>query len=376
MNRKAYTAGLLLATLLGVAIGVYFTRYATPSFFARLAPKVPAATTQAAASEAAPSTKAGYDSSGLPCTQPDTMERYTCFIKIAGEGAAVSLNMRDHSDSDRAATGQWFMAIEAMNLVRTLASSARYSWYKRNVSTGLAVPNMSQQTVCLDYGFGICGNHQFLFLEFMRRLDIAARSISFWYTDPDLDLPASHAAAEVMIGGRWRYVDITWGSYWLSTKDDDRTALSLDEILAGKGVRQTGTTDVWYIAQKFSKSDPFVYLRGRHLQITRNGGGTLDIDLNNREEQFKHIPSYIGTIPGQDPLALQVTSKAQNLDLAVTLSGAANCANSRLRIGEQVYDITPGTIAAHNVKDGDRITVEGEDKNCYAVLSTIKADNR
>ena len=38
--------------------------------------------------------------------------------------------------------------------------------------------------------------------------------------------------------------------------------MSLDEVLAGKGQRFTGTTDVWYIAQRMAKYDPFIYLKG------------------------------------------------------------------------------------------------------------------
>lgn len=381
MIRKSYIIGLLLTLLLGSGLGGYALQRATSA--------TPAATNATAKPAAEPATReveksnespppaglatpSGYDGGQLPCMQKESMERYACLVRTAGEGAA---NVTPGSKGEAAGASpltQMFMVTEAMNLIRTLASSARYSWNQSTLGAGFIKPNMAQQEICLDGGFGICGNHQYLFLELMHRLGLEARSVGFWYIDPNANSRASHAAAEVLVDKKWRYVDITWGSLWLAQRNDLLSAMSLDEVLAGKGHRFTGTTDVWYIAQRMAKYDPFIYLKGRDLQVTRDGGGLLQIKLADQAEKFAHMPNYVGTVPERATMEMQISSNHKHTELQVNISGMAGCKQSRLQIGDEEFDIRPGTILTNTFQQQDRISVQGSDPHCYVVLSSIE----
>ncbi|ARP78906.1 transglutaminase domain-containing protein [Bordetella genomosp. 6] len=383
MNRKSYTIGLLLTLLVCSGFGGYAVQRATSATPAASDSTAPATTAESTASDGvhtgAPlpgpglAMPSGYDGSRLPCTQKESMERYACLIRTAGEGAANVTPGGKSEPGSITPLAQMFVVTEAMNLIRTLASSARYSWNQSTLGADFIKPNMSQQEICLDGGFGICGNHQYLFLEFMQRLGIEARSVGFWYTDPNSNSRASHAAAEVFIDKKWRYVDITWGSLWLAKQNDLLSAISLDEVLAGKGHRFTGTTDVWYIAQRMVKYDPFIYMKGRDLQITRDGGGLLQIRLADQAEKFAHMPNYVGTVPERAPLEMQVSSSRKNAELQVSISGMAGCTQSYLQIGDEKFDIRPGTIRTNTFQQQDRISIDGPDPHCYVVLSSIES---
>lgn len=263
------------------------------------------------------------------------------------------------------------MVLEAMNLVQDTASSARYAWYQHQLGKAFTPPDSAEQEVCLDNGFGICGNHQLVFLELMARVGVPARPINFWYTDTRLNERANHAAAEVKIAGKWRYIDITWGTMWLQTKRDPLSALSVEEVLRGEGSRLTGSTNTWYLVQRQQNIDPFSYLHASDLQLTRSGG-TLVLHLSNKPETFAGLPNYVGKPPNSDPLSFVVRQPRAGGRLEIAVSGANMCAKSKLMVGDQAFNIEPGTVldAIYDKRDMN-VRVVGADEACYVVFASM-----
>lgn len=303
------------------------------------------------------------------CTQTDLMDRYACYTEHAADG--ILLISESGGQPPPSGQREIFMVLEAMNLVQDTASSARYAWYQHQLGIAFTPPNSTEQEVCLDSGFGICGNHQLVFLELMQRVGVPARPVNFWYTDTALNERANHAAVEVQISGKWRYVDVTWGTIWLRKKDDPLSALSVEEVLKGEGVRLTGSTNTWYIVQRQHNVDPFSYLRARDLQVTRSGG-TLKLQLSCEPETFNGLPNYVGTPPNSDALSYSVTKSKAGGSLEIAVAGTSMCENSRLMVGNQSFSIAPNTVLKAAYDDTETsIHVVGEDENCYVVLSSM-----
>src|SRR5262245_31284041 len=101
--------------------------------------------------EAAP---AEVESKSAFCGSGHTMERYACLTEAAAKGAiADGLGMKDKPA---------YLALATVQIVQTLASSARYrAWMD---DKRFALPTSARQEICLDEGFGICGNHMLLFV--------------------------------------------------------------------------------------------------------------------------------------------------------------------------------------------------------------------
>ena len=151
----------------------------------------------------------------------DPIDKFACWTEQAVEGiklSSTSLSQREVSV---------FKAIEAMNLVQNTAGAGRYSFLKHQ--KGFVKTTMDEQSSLLTKGIGICGHHQHLFVEILKRAGVDARPVDFYYTDKS-GKRGGHAAAEVKIGEKWIYFDITWGSFWVIKNNDLSTLMPLDEV--------------------------------------------------------------------------------------------------------------------------------------------------
>ena len=297
------------------------------------------------------------------------MDRFACYTEHAADGVLL---MSDGAGRPRVeGLREIFMVLEAMNLVQDTASSARYAWYQHQLGVKFVPPDSTEQEICLDSGFGICGNHQLVFLDLMEKVGVPARPVNFWYVDKDLHERANHAAVEVQIAGKWRYVDVTWGTIWLRAKHDPLTALTVEEVLKGEGKRLTGATNTWYLVQRQHNIDPFSYLQASDVQVTRTGG-TLKLQLSDQPETFDGLPNYVGSRPDSDPLSYYVRSRKAGGQLEIAMSGTSTCGSSKLVVGDQAFDISPDTmvVAAFN-KPELKVQVVGQDEACYVVLASI-----
>jgi hypothetical protein len=146
-------------------------------------------------------------------------------------------------------------AIKAANLVVTLLPSGRYSLANRVQGINFEKPGTDAE-VCLDKGYGICGNHTATFLELMKLMGVEARAVQLFYRS-DLGR-GSHIAAEAKIRGRWRFFDTTWGAFF--TKDGDFNHLmSFSDVQTQPYVRTDYATNLWGLVARQSV-DPFDYI--------------------------------------------------------------------------------------------------------------------
>lgn len=297
------------------------------------------------------------------------MDRFACYTEHAADGSVLigEGTGRPSPPGQR----EIFMVLEAMNLVQDTASSARYAWYQHQLGLAFTPPNSADQGICLDNGFGICGNHQLVFLDLMKKVGIPARPVNFWYTDTAQNARANHAAVEVQVAGKWRYVDVTWGTMWLRDKRDPLSALGVEEVLKGEGTRLTGSTNTWYMVQRQNNIDPFSYLQASDVQVTRSGG-TLKLQLSCKPETFSGLPNYVGTPPDSGELSFSVRQPKAGGSLEIAVAGTSMCEKSRLMVGDQAFDIEPNTVldASYDSKE-IKVRVVGEDENCYVVLASM-----
>lgn len=121
------------------------------------------------------------------------IEKYACLTEHAAKG--IELTYASNGIILKPYEVSIFKAIEAMNLIQNIAGSGRYAYllYKQTYfvtppnifkpPTGkFEPPSMENQDICLINSFGICGNHQFLFIAILKFIGVEARSIDFYYS--------------------------------------------------------------------------------------------------------------------------------------------------------------------------------------------------
>jgi hypothetical protein len=81
---------------------------------------------------------------------------------------------------------------------------------------------------------GLCGGAALVFAAIVKRLGLGARSVQFYYDDPD-STPDSHIAVEVSYDSGWHYFDPTFGVFFT---DGTGNALSITDARAGSGTEQ------------------------------------------------------------------------------------------------------------------------------------------
>jgi hypothetical protein len=330
-------------------------------------------------------TDLGLFSQNLYCDDmSSSIEKYACLTEHAAKGiefvyASSGIILKPYEVAV-------FEAIEAMNLVQNIAGSGRYAYLKymqahfkrppsvfRPTTDAFEPPAMENQDACLRDSFGICGNHQFLFVAILQLLGVEARPVDFYYSLNGHRY--SHAAAEIKINDHWGYFDITWGSYWLQSPDDPLSVESLEDVLAGKG-KQMLSNNSWYVATRHSFSllglpGIFSYLNAKDVQILRNKGGRFVLSFNQGHVDFSDQPSYFGTPPEYSPLKMQLSANAPSGDASIDISGiGGDCAQSCMKVGSKCYPIIHGTTRI-TIAPNAIIEIEGEDRVCYAVISSL-----
>lgn len=99
---------------------------------------------------------------------------------------------------------QFGLALAAMNLVQQQVSPTRYGDVANTSPDDL--PTNDEEA--LARGIGICGNQVSAFLNIVTRLGLTARSLEFYWPD-EAGVRHSHIAAEVKIGSKWAFFDVT-----------------------------------------------------------------------------------------------------------------------------------------------------------------------
>lgn len=147
-------------------------------------------------------------------------------------------------------------AIEAMLHVQAAVSFHRHRYLEQRDGRLPATPGEA-----LEMGAGLCGHQTQVFASLVRSLGLETRQVGFAFTTDAGD--ETHAAVEVVVNGSWRFIDITWGSYWL---DADGELLSLDEVLAleYRDAARVSNRPLFALTAR----DPFVYLDGERWLLT------------------------------------------------------------------------------------------------------------
>lgn len=199
------------------------------------------------------------------CEYRNVFKHSACMVEHSVQGINYSMaNTLSKDDLDI------FRTLEVMSVVQNIASSGRYAYLAKTKSQMLSISNPS---LMFKRGYGICGNHQDMFLAIMKLLKIPTRSVDFYYISSN-GVKSSHAAVEVKIANKWRYLDITNGSIWLKESNNLSSLLSLEEVIHQTGHRLTNI-NTWYLHYQYPKNvvNPLEYLQGKNLQIIRSKGG-------------------------------------------------------------------------------------------------------
>lgn len=314
----------------------------------------------------------------LYCLQSDAIAKTACMTKhaiypILGVNNEInSINELNAMDTDKA---KIYMAIEAMNLIQNNAGSGRYSYIHSVQKDAFKKLSLTEQSKMLERGYGICGNHQLMYMEVMKQLGIDARFIDFYFKNSQ-GKTNNHAAIEVKLKDKWAYFDVTWGSFWLEKNGDLSTILSIEEVLAGKGTRVSGT-NTWYLyAQSLTRGNsdvnPLLYLQGKNLQILRGKGGQLAIDIKDGKADFTDIPKHFGKRTIYSELKIKFNNIPSPKAAIVKIGAAAgSCKNSVIQINNTAFPVIKSQIAT-TLSSKTIISIEGSDDDCYAVISKVE----
>ena len=298
-----------------------------------------------------------------PCNDsPDEITRYACLVNQAAQGSATQFTQADDNLDV-------VKAIETMNLVQNIASSGRYSFLQHDKN--FHRPDMPEQQLCLTNGFGICGNHQHLFIAILKKAGVQARPVDFYYYSNGKR--ANHAAAEVKIGKQWVYFDVTWGSFWIKDAEHLFSLLSLEDILQHKGLQITGT-NTWYLTRKYfydQMKEPgvFSYLTQKELQILKDKGGELLIGFDDGKVNFASLPNYIGAANGE-PLNMKFSKQTPTTEATLKISGIGGaCKKSNLKINQNLYPVKIGETKI-KIAPNAIMSIAGN-HTCYAVIEEL-----
>lgn len=220
----------------------------------------------------------------------------------------------------------YLYAISVSNAVPILVSTANRA-FQMGISDEFKKIG-SDPEICLAARHGICGNHAAVGVAFLENAGFRARPIEFYYLFNGERL--SHITPEVMIDGKWRLIDTTYGAYWTSESfDSPFELLSSDELLAGspallsynEALMPFGVSSILFQTNYFS------YLSSKP-DVIRGGTGEITLDLTSRagSENFLHKPNFVGdNIPDHRSGGIQfrLLSKNANYRLTVNVSAAA-----------------------------------------------------
>lgn len=228
------------------------------------------------------------------CDLKDPVEEIACMAWDAALGN-VSGSAYKYKMVEAEQHFQIWFAIELAQIIQKIAQSPRNSLYVTRLKIAPFLNNGDTE-ICLIQKYGICGNHQDIFYKAMLFSGIETRHVAFYYFNSDGN-KKSHAASEFLINNKWRFIDITWSSIWLSKPHQLSSMLSIDEIRKGVGFRISNELDLWFFSNShifFGGNDLFAYTHRPLTAMIRGNTGKVFINLDD-ERSFEHLPNYVGS---------------------------------------------------------------------------------
>lgn len=273
-------------------------------------------------------------------------------------------------------------AIEVTNQIVTVLPGSRYMLaYRAMGLEDIAHPGTDAE-LCLDLGYGACGNHVATFLELTRLMGIVARPVQFFYSKPGRH--HSHIVAEAHLNGAWRFFDVTWGAFYAESRDIYRP-LSTEQIIALDAESKTRLrisydTNVFGMVER-QKTDVHEYLSHFDSLIYGYDSGEIWIGVDRFSDDMVNlgdIPGFIGD--NQDDGAFEgIRYTFENPPLqrmSVTVSGVGGCADdSRICLNKDCREVKALTHEFQGIPAGAQLRIEATLPVCYAVLQSITYDS-
>lgn len=308
------------------------------------------------------------------CNLKDPIEEIACMAWDAALGKSQSFGPKFDLD----------LVLEATKLIQTLVSSGRQGLYIRLFGAGQI--SEKDADICIIEKRGICGNHQDILKKVLSYADIPTRHIGIYYYSAD-GKRSNHAASEVFIGDKWRYVDVSWFSIWVTNPNDIYSMESFESVVSkfAQGVplfRLSNQLDTWFQLQYEKGLDPFYYIKNleSHIGIITDQQGTITFSPN-MDLGFQHIPNYVGTNDGKNTgitMRWTVPDRGQTLNLRLDVAGVGGCSSGGPIILDDAgneYPLSVGTNLV-TVPNGGSFNVKREQEEiCYIVFSDIAVLN-
>ncbi|MGH7232096.1 MAG: transglutaminase domain-containing protein [Nitrospiraceae bacterium] len=224
---------------------------------------------------------------------------------ISRDATYISDDLTWDAGIDRTSLKEFTTALATMNYVQSRVSSTQYGY----LSYRKERPLPTSDELCLLYEAGICGNQISVFLSLLSSLGLTARSLEFYWHN-DHGIPMSHIAAEVNVGGKWVFFDVTWGAYYKRYPHSRGhkyfiDALSFAEVRLLEDAakhRVTNSSNLAFRLQEENGIDPFSYIHSAHSALVGKTGVIYPALINNNEGdnggqrvRLQGIPDYIGT---------------------------------------------------------------------------------
>ena len=260
-------------------------------------------------------------------------------------------------------------AVAALDLTPYFLSTPLYAF---DIWGGGTAPSSLQDAVAR--GIGICGHQAELFGAILKALGLKTRPVQFWWRD-DEGKAVNHIAVEVVLDGKWRLFDPTFGAYFL---DERQELLGTEEIRRGKFIPMFNPISGPYRSYKYAGLDPFAHLSRDRVNVTFDHRGVVDLIMEpDREDlvtHFKNIPNYVGDnrLDG-DPSGVSFRFLGLSGAFIATLdvSGHGECNKSTLQLDEHSVAIAVGAVSV-SATAPSTLSVRGADDACYVVLKSLR----
>ena len=273
---------------------------------------------------------------------------------------------------------EYLFSVAAMNYVQSRLSSLNYSVRKTDQQP---LPKNVEQ--CLEMKAGICGNHIATFLELAQRLKIRVRPVEFYIHGATPAKNHNHICVEVYYRQQWRFVDVTWGTFFRKPAGPLDELATIAEIQATAISRQwavTNETDLWYQQWKSSGLDPLEYIDHPQVDTLRGRNGTIRLRPQRpgeAQQQYGplHQPNFVGrndANPDYGPIVVQLTGvPVATRSLQVQVLGVADSGQLVVLSGKQRFPIPFSKLQA-----GQSVVVDLPKRNQQTELTLLVESSR
>ena len=302
------------------------------------------------------------------CDLEDPIEEIACMAWDAALGTAYLYKMVEAEQHF-----QILFAIELAQIIQKIAQSPRNWLYVKRLKIAPFLNNQDTD-ICLIQKYGICGNHQDIFHKAMAFSNIKTRHVGFYFLDGDGN-KKTHAASEFLINNKWRFIDITWSSIWLSKPHQLSSMLSIDEIRKGVGFRISNELDLWFQTVSIDK---FAYTHRPLTGMVRGNTGEVVIDLDD-ERPLEHLPNYVGSNVKHENGTTHIWTSPQSqqsakIPLKLVVAGFGGCSSTGpilLDDAGNEYPLKKGSNHITVPNGGSFNVKRDQNEICYIVFSDI-----